>query len=60
MTLRWRLSTDGSVTRQGWWVDDIAITEVMVPSDCSTATEPPMFAEDFETGTTNAWSAVLP
>ena len=32
--LRWRLSTDGSVTYQGWWVDDIAITNVMVPGDC--------------------------
>jgi hypothetical protein len=57
--LRWRLSTDGSVTYQGWWVDDISITNVMVPSDCDSG-EPPLFADDFEDGTTSAWSSVLP
>jgi hypothetical protein len=56
--LRWRLSTDGSVTYQGWWVDDISITNVMVPSSCYS--EPPLFADDFETGTTGAWSSVMP
>jgi bacillopeptidase F (M6 metalloprotease family) len=57
--LRWRFSSDGSVTYAGWWVDDIAITNVMVPSDCDSG-EPPLFADGFETGTTNAWSVVLP
>jgi hypothetical protein len=31
----------------------------MVPGDCD-AFDPPMFADDFETGTTDAWSSVLP
>jgi hypothetical protein len=57
--LRWRFSSDGSVVYAGWWVDDIAITNVMVPSDCDSG-EPPLFADGFETGTTNAWSVVLP
>jgi hypothetical protein len=57
--LRWRLSTDGSVTYPGWWVDDISITNVMVPSGCDTG-EPPLFADDFESGTTGAWSLVVP
>ncbi len=56
--LRWRLSTDGSVTSTGWWVDDIAITNVMVPGDCDS--EPPLFADDFESGTTGAWSYSTP
>ncbi|HSL18892.1 MAG TPA: hypothetical protein VLB51_13380 [Methylomirabilota bacterium] len=56
--LRWRLSTDTSVTYAGWWVDDIAITEVAVPGTCDA--EPPMFGDGFESGTTGAWSLVAP
>jgi len=59
VALRWRFSTDGSVNGQGWWVDDIAITDVMVPSDCNSF-DPPMFADDFEDGTADAWSFVEP
>ena len=54
--LRWRLSTDGSVTYQGWWVDDITVSN---PADCDSVAAP-MFADDFESGTTDAWSAVVP
>ena len=36
---------------QGWWVDDIAITNVMVPERCDS--EPPLFADGFETGRHN-------
>ena len=32
--IRWVLSTDTSVNGTGWWVDDIAITNVEVPSSC--------------------------
>ena len=56
--LRWRLSTDTSVNGDGWWVDDIAITNVMVPSNCDS--EPPLFADDFESGTTSAWTRTSP
>ena len=34
------MSTDGSVTESGWWVDDIAITNVAVPSECTTGSSP--------------------
>ena len=34
--LRFVLSTDGSVNRTGWWIDDIAITQVDVPGTCAT------------------------
>lgn len=34
--LRWRLSTNGSVTGAGWWVDDISITNIQVPGTCVT------------------------
>ena len=33
--LRWRLSTDGGLVRSGWWVDDIAITNAVLPGVCS-------------------------
>ncbi len=56
--LRWRLSTDGSVTYQGWWVDEIAITNVMVPGDCETTSMP--FADGFESGDTSSWSTTVP
>ncbi len=56
--LRWRLSTDGSVTSQGWWVDDISITNVMVPSSCDS--EPPLFADGFESGNTTGWDRTEP
>ncbi len=59
VTLRWRLSTDGSVTYQGWWVDDIEITNVMVPTDCETVAGLP-FEDGFESGDTSAWSATVP
>jgi len=58
--LRWVLSTDGAVTDTGWWVDDITITNVMVPGTCETGASQPLFADDFEDGTTGVWSSVLP
>jgi hypothetical protein len=38
--IRWVLSTDTSVGGSGWWVDDIAITNVEVPSSCTSTPSP--------------------
>ena len=38
--IRWVLSTDTSVNGTGWWVDDIAITNVEVPSSCDSGASP--------------------
>jgi len=38
--LRWLISSDGYVTDSGWWVDDIDITNVEVPSQCTSGTSP--------------------
>jgi hypothetical protein len=38
--MRWVLSTDTSVNGTGWWVDDIAITNVEVPSSCEPGVSP--------------------
>jgi len=50
--LRWRLSTDSSQNGAGWWVDDIEVTS---PSSCVWANDL-IFADDFESGGTGAWS----
>ena len=34
--VRWVLSTNASGTSTGWWVDDVAITHVMLPTACAT------------------------
>jgi hypothetical protein len=38
--LRWTISSDTSVNGTGWWVDDIAITNVSVPGECTPSTTP--------------------
>jgi len=38
--LRWLMSSDGSVTESGWWVDDLSITDVEVPSECTSGVNP--------------------
>jgi len=53
-SLRWVLSTDGSQNGAGWWVDEISITNVAVPSACSGADQ--LFSDGFESGSTGAWS----
>ena len=58
--LRWRLSSDGYVEEDGWWVDDITITDVSVPGECSSAPTPTVFSDGFESGGVDAWSAVGP
>mgnify|MGYP006289242843 FL=1 len=51
--VRFRLDTDGSVTYDGWHVDDIRISTL-------TGCETPLFADGFESGDTGAWSTVAP
>jgi len=57
--LRWRLSSDGYVEESGWWIDDITITDVSVPGECSSIS-PFVFDDGFESGDTTGWSAVGP
>jgi Zn-dependent M28 family amino/carboxypeptidase len=38
--IRWVLSTDTAVGGSGWWVDDITITNVEVPSSCESGGSP--------------------
>mgnify|MGYP001817744773 FL=1 len=52
--LRWLFSSDGYIEEDGWWVDDIAITNVAVPGTCSGADA--VFIDGFESGDTSAWS----
>ncbi len=33
--LRFKLSSDGGVVRSGWWVDDLAVTNALIPGVCS-------------------------
>ena len=53
--LRWLFSSDSYVGGDGWWVDDIAITQVSVPGSC-TSIGSTIFADGFESGDTGAWS----
>jgi len=50
---RFRMATDSSVGREGWYVDDV---RVITPSECSNA----LFADGFESGDMSAWSSHLP
>jgi len=56
--VRFILSSDGWIEDDGWWVDDIAITDVAVPGACDS--EPPLFTDDFESGDTTGWSVTTP
>jgi Peptidase family M28/Immune inhibitor A-like, MAM domain len=53
-TLRWVLSSDGLQVGDGWWIDEISITDVAVPGSCSGSEQ--LFSDGFESGTTTAWS----
>jgi hypothetical protein len=52
--IRFRIDTDGSVTEDGWHIDDIVIRGFDEPPPGS------VFRDTFETGDTSAWSAVAP
>ncbi|MCD4751335.1 MAG: hypothetical protein K8R59_18345, partial [Thermoanaerobaculales bacterium] len=47
--IRFRLDSDGSITRNGWYVDDITVR--------GTAIDPLLFADGFENGDTSHWSS---
>ncbi len=38
--LRFRISSDGGVTKAGWWVDDITVSNAWVPSECDPGVPP--------------------
>jgi len=52
--LRFRMATDTSVSREGWYVDDV---RVITPSDCF---DGGIFIDGFESGDTNAWGQTIP
>ena len=45
--LAWRYGSDGGVDREGWYVDDIALTHAQVPGTCA-ALPDPLFSNGFE------------
>ena len=53
--IRFRLTSDGGVVRDGWHLDDIALTGLLP------TVEPPMpFLDGFETGDASRWSSTVP
>ncbi|MDY7095643.1 MAG: choice-of-anchor B family protein [Acidobacteriota bacterium] len=53
--IRWIFSTDGGLTEEGWYVDDITLEHVQVPGSCTSAPGP-IFGDGFEAGNLSAWS----
>jgi len=51
---RFRIGTDSSVSREGWYIDDVAV-QACVPVDIDS-----IFADGFESGDTGQWSIVAP
>ena len=49
---RFRLGSDSSVSREGWYIDDVKVQSCIVG-------EPPFFADGFETGDTTGWTSVV-
>ena len=45
--IRWNYSTDGAENQEGWFLDDISITNTQVPSQCNSAIDL-IFASGFE------------
>jgi choice-of-anchor B domain-containing protein len=54
--LRFRISTDGAVQEEGWYLDDLSVSHVQVPGQCSSG----IFADGFESGDAAGWSSVVP
>lgn len=48
---RFRLATDSSVSREGWYIDDVKV------QSCPDSL---IFADGFESGDTTAWSSDMP
>ncbi|MBZ0114544.1 MAG: choice-of-anchor B family protein [Thermoanaerobaculia bacterium] len=55
--VRWLFSTDGGLTLEGWYVDDIAVTHASIPGQCTSGL---LFGDGFETGSTGEWTATQP
>ena len=55
VNLRFRLATDTSVGREGWYIDDV---RVITPSDCLDNSN--IFSDGFESSDTSAWSSTTP
>jgi choice-of-anchor B domain-containing protein len=47
VNIRWNFSSDASVSNEGWYLDDFAITHTQIPSACTTITDI-LFKNDFE------------
>ncbi len=55
--LAWRYGSDGGVDREGWYVDDIALTHAQIPGSCVSNL---LFADGFASDNSGAWSATAP
>jgi len=53
--LRFRLATDTSASREGWYIDDV---RVITPANCFDNTS--IFRDGFESGDMTAWSSTSP
>ncbi|MGE0640740.1 MAG: choice-of-anchor B family protein [Thermoanaerobaculia bacterium] len=53
--LAWTYGTDGGVTEEGWYVDDISVTHTQIPASCSNDA---IFIERYEGGDFGAWGQV--
>ncbi|MEM7480721.1 MAG: hypothetical protein AAF481_06080 [Acidobacteriota bacterium] len=51
---RWRMTSDTSVSRDGWWVDDVEVVQGSMCNDDSL-----IFADGFESGDTLSWSDTI-
>ena len=52
VSFRFRLGSDTSVSREGWYLDDVRVQ--------SCAGGAPIFTDGFESGNASSWSAVVP
>ncbi len=50
---RYRLGTDSSISREGWYIDDVVVQSCVLA-------ETPLFADGFESGDVSAWSSSMP
>ena len=55
--LRWLFSTDGGLTEEGWYLDDLTITHAQVAGSCASNL---LFVDGFETGDSSRWSLSVP
>jgi hypothetical protein len=54
--LRWVISSDSGTAGTGWWIDDIAVTNIGVAEPCDAGS---IFSDSFESGDTSAWSLTV-